>query len=166
MSTTTLSTYPCNRNKRSNAMKENKLIIESLNELLSDFQIYYQNLRGFHWNIQGKAFFELHVKFEELYNDAAMKIDEIAERILTIGGVPLHSFEDYLSHAQLQGVKNIHDAETSVQTVVDNLTDLLAKEKNIREVAGENQDHASEDLLATFIEEQEKTLWMYKAWLK
>mgnify|MGYP000365570795 CR=1 FL=1 len=147
-------------------MKENKVIVSSLNELLSDFQIYYQNLRGFHWNIQGKAFFELHVKFEELYTDAAVKIDEIAERILTVGGVPLHSFDDYLSHAQLKVAKNVHDAETSVSTVVDNLSTLLTKEKELRITAGENQDHATEDLLATLIEEQEKTLWMYKAWLK
>ena len=75
-------------------MNSEKLIIE-LNQLLSDFHIYYQNTRGFHWNIKGKRFFELHVKFEELYTEALTSIDEIAERILTIGGTPLHAFDDY-----------------------------------------------------------------------
>ena len=72
-------------------------IANTLNELLASFQTYYQNLRGIHWNIKGKRFFELHAKFEELYNDANIKVDEIAERVLTLGHVPLHTFEDYLN---------------------------------------------------------------------
>lgn len=147
-------------------MKENKIIIEKLNELLSDFQIYYQNLRGFHWNIQGKEFFELHVKFEELYTDTAMKIDEIAERILTIGGVPLHSFDDYLATARIKSVKNVHDGETSVTTIVQNLTHILDQEKELKSLAGESGDSGTEDQMSALIEAQEKTLWMYKAWLK
>ncbi|WP_420582250.1 Dps family protein [Reichenbachiella sp.] len=147
-------------------MKENKVIINKLNELLADFQIYYQNLRGFHWNIQGKAFFELHVKFEELYTDAAMKVDEIAERILTVGGVPLHGFEDYLATAQIKPVKNVHDGETAVQTIVSNLEHIVSVERSLKELAGESGDSGTEDQMSALIEEQEKTLWMYKAWLK
>src|SRR6478736_2597194 len=73
-----------------------------LNVLLSNFQVYYQNLRGLHWNIRGKRFFDLHVKFEELYNDSQLKIDMIAERVLTLGGVPLHTFEDYMKENKLK----------------------------------------------------------------
>lgn len=147
-------------------MKENKLIIEKLNELLADFQIYYQNLRGFHWNIQGKEFFELHAKFEELYTDAAMKVDEIAERILTVGGVPLHSFDDYVATAQIKPVKGVHDGTASVKTVVSNLEQIVVQEKALKEIAGEASDGGTEDQMSALIEEQEKTLWMYKAWLK
>ncbi|WP_456460532.1 Dps family protein [Reichenbachiella sp.] len=147
-------------------MKENKIIIDKLNNLLADFQIYYQNLRGFHWNIQGKAFFELHMKFEELYTDAAMKVDEIAERILTVGGVPLHGFEDYLATAQIKPVKNVHDAETAVKTIVSNLEQIVSVERVLKELAGESGDSGTEDQMSALIEEQEKTLWMYKAWLK
>jgi len=147
-------------------MKENKIIIDKLNALLADFQIYYQNLRGFHWNIQGKEFFELHVKFEELYTDAAMKVDEIAERILTVGGTPLHSFEDYLATAHIKPVKHVHDGETSVKTVVANLEHIVSHEKEIKDLAGENNDGGTEDQMSALVEEQEKTLWMYKAWLK
>ena len=60
-----------------------------LNGLLANYQLFYQNLRGLHWNIKGKEFFELHLKFEELYEDAVIKVDEIAERILTLEGDPL-----------------------------------------------------------------------------
>ena len=67
-----------------------------LNNLLANFQVYYQNMRGLHWNIKGKNFFELHVKFEELYLDAQEKIDMIAERILTLEDTPLNTFKAYL----------------------------------------------------------------------
>ena len=71
--------------------KTERLVI-NLNGLLSNFQVYYQNLRGLHWNIKGKSFFKLHVKFEEYYTYSQEKIDLIAERILTLGGNPLHTF--------------------------------------------------------------------------
>ena len=70
-----------------------------LNQLLADYQVFYQNLRGLHWNIKGKEFFELHVKFEEYYDDAVTKIDEIAERILTLEGEPFHTCLLYTSDA-------------------------------------------------------------------
>ncbi len=141
-------------------------ITNELNTLLANYQLYYQNLRGFHWNIQGRDFFELHAKFEELYNDAAVKIDEVAERILTIDEMPLHSFADYLERAQVTPVTGVHDGETAVKTVVDNLTAIVEQQKNIRKYAEDAEDGATADMMATFIEEQEKTLWMYKAWLK
>jgi len=142
------------------------LTIEKLNNLLADYQIYYQNLRGFHWNIQGRDFFELHAKFEELYNDSALKIDEIAERILTIGGIPTHSFQDYLNISTIPPIKNIHNGETAVKTIVSNLEMLVSREREIKEIAENTADSGTEDQMSAFIEEQEKTLWMYKAWLK
>lgn len=141
-------------------------LIKSLNGLLSDYQIYYQNLRGFHWNIQGRDFFELHLKFEELYNDATIKIDEVAERILTIGGMPLHSFEDYLHNSKIEVVKNVHNGEKAVITIIANLSSIVEVEKSIKNLAEEINDSGTADMVSAFIELQEKTLWMYKAWLK
>ena len=74
-------------------IEKSKKVAENLNDLLSNYQLFYMNLRGFHWNIKGKKFFELHLKFEELYNDALIKVDEIAERILTLSETPFHSFK-------------------------------------------------------------------------
>jgi len=141
-------------------------ITNQLNDLLANYQIYYQNLRGFHWNIQGREFFELHVKFEELYNDAAIKIDEVAERILTIDATPLHSYADYLETATIDARTNVHRGELAVEIIVQNLTFLVEQQKEIRKNAEEHDDGATADMMATFIEEQEKTLWMFKAWLK
>ena len=77
--------------------QSSELLADKLNELLANYQLFYINTRGFHWNIKGEKFFELHAKFEELYNDLFLKIDEIAERILTLGHTPLHSYEDYMA---------------------------------------------------------------------
>jgi starvation-inducible DNA-binding protein len=146
---------------------ENKTqIAAALNNLLANYQIYYQNLRGFHWNIQGRDFFELHIKFEELYNDAAIKIDEVAERILTIDQTPLHSFADYLEAADLKPLTEVREGKVAVTAVVEDLTRLVVQQKSIRVSAEDGNDGATADMMATFIEEQEKTLWMYKAWLK
>ncbi len=139
---------------------------KKLNTLLANYQIYYQNLRGLHWNIQGKHFFELHAKFEELYNDTAVRIDDIAERILTIEETPLHTFEDYLKSAEIKPCKNVHDGEKAVKVIVENLSYIIKEQKKAERLAEENGDGATADLLAAFNEAQEKTLWMYKAWLK
>ncbi len=147
-------------------MEKRAEIATDLNKLLANYQIYYQNLRGFHWNIQGRDFFELHVKFEELYNDAAIKIDEVAERILTIDHTPLHSFADYLETATLKPVRGVHKGEPAVKALVDNLIQIVGQQKDIRAKAEDGDDGATADMMATFVEEQEKTLWMYKAWLK
>lgn len=146
-------------------MAQNNIAIE-LNKLLANYQIYYQNLRGFHWNIQGRDFFELHVKFEELYTDTAVKIDAVAERILTIEGTPLHSFADYLDNATIKATTGVVRGEPAVKTIVDNLTTLVEQQKEVRTLAEGNGDVTTGDLLATFVEEQEKTLWMFKSWLK
>jgi starvation-inducible DNA-binding protein len=147
-------------------MKDRTKLTEQLNLLLADFQMYYQNLRGFHWNIQGRNFFELHVKFEELYNDTAIKVDEVAERILTIGATPMHSFSDYIDQASIKAATNIHHGETAVNTIIKNINSIIERERTIQELAEEVGDTGSGDMISAFIEEQEKTLWMFNAWLK
>lgn len=138
---------------------------EQLNELLSNFQLYYQNLRGFHWNIKGSNFFELHAKFEELYRDAQEKIDEIAERILTLGQAPLHTFEDYLNTAEVKVHKSQSNDRETVQALVEILHALLSKERELLKTAEEANDEGTTDMITTFIAEQEKTVWMLRAWL-
>lgn len=140
-------------------------IIESLNELLSNFQVYYQNLRGLHWNIKGKRFFDLHVKFEELYTDAQEKIDLLAERILTLGGVPLHTFEDYLANNKLKIGNNIHKDEIAIELIAENISGLLKIERAILKASSEIDDDGTNSMIGDFVGEQEKMLWMLKAWL-
>jgi len=136
---------------------------EKLNELLASFQVYYQNLRGFHWNVKGKLFFTLHGKFEELYDDAAEKVDEVAERILTLGGKPLHTFDDYLKTSKIAVVKDEHDGLKLVEAAIDNISTLIRLEREIIPVAEKIDDEGTASLMSDFISEQEKTVWMLKA---
>lgn len=147
-------------------VEDSSMIINELNKLLSNYQVYYQNLRGIHWNIRGKRFFELHVKFEELYNDSQLKVDAIAERILTIGGKPLHTFEDYIQHNTLRIGKNISQDEKAVQLIVDSLSDLLKIEREILNKTDDIGDEGTNSMMSDFITEQEKTIWMMNAWLE
>ncbi|MEO8932824.1 MAG: Dps family protein [Xanthomarina sp.] len=142
-----------------------KDIAKDVNNLLANFQIYYQNLRGIHWNIKGKRFFDLHVKFEELYTDANMKVDEIAERILTLGETPLHTFSDYTKLAKVPIGKNISQDEKAVGLIIDSLSELLKIERQILKKTDEAGDEGTNSMMSDFITEQEKTMWMMKAWL-
>lgn len=142
-----------------------KKIANQLNDLLANFQIYYQNLRGIHWNIKGKNFFDLHVKFEELYTDANMKVDAIAERVLTLGETPLHTFEDYTNVAKVPVGQNISNDENAVELIVNSLTELLQIERDILNASDEANDEGTNSMMSDFITEQEKTVWMMNAWL-
>lgn len=144
--------------------KEAEILAAELNILLANFQIYYQNLRGLHWNIRGKRFFDLHLKFEELYNDSQIKIDLIAERVLTLDGIPLHTFEDYIKYNKLEIGKNIHIDEKAIELIVSCLSKLLTIERVILKKSGEIDDEGTNSMMSDFILEQEKTIWMLNAW--
>ncbi|WP_438973314.1 Dps family protein [Polaribacter sp.] len=139
--------------------------VDHLNSLLANFQIYYQNLRGLHWNIKGKNFFDLHTKFEEFYTDSQIKIDEIAERILTLQGKPLHTFSDYIAHNNVPVGKDISNDEEAVKLVISSLSELLKMERSILELSDTIGDEGTNAMMSDFISEQEKTIWMLNSWL-
>ena len=145
--------------------EKSQKVINLLNELLANYQIYYQNLRGFHWNVRGNRFFVLHAKFEELYNDAIEKVDEIAERVLTLGGVPLHSYAAYAKVATLEAKENVTDGDECLRGVVENIQVLLKQERELLQVAVEIGDDGTQDVFSSYISEQEKLLWMLNAYL-
>ena len=147
-----------------NAQKSQQ-VAESLNQLLANFQVYYQNLRGFHWNVKGNRFFVLHAKFEELYNDAVEKVDELAERILTLGHTPLHSYAAYARVASLKAVENVSDGDACLQAVLNDLAVLIRQDREIIALASEAGDDGTQDLLTPYISQQEKLVWMLCAYL-
>ncbi|QCR21050.1 Dps family protein [Pontibacter sp. SGAir0037] len=141
-------------------------LAEKLNVLLANYQLFYINARGFHWNIAGEKFFELHAKFEELYNDAIVKIDEIAERILTLGHTPLHTFTSYLETSTIKEVSNVSEGRQAVQEVLNSFSVLISSERELLELAGDANDEGTNALMSDYIREQEKLVWMYSAYLK
>ncbi len=142
-----------------------KKVSAELQNLLADFQLYYTNLRGFHWNIVGKQFFRLHDQFEELYDEASDQIDEIAERILMLGETPNHNFSDYLKVSEIKETGVVTDGRETVKLVLDYLKVLITKERKIVELAGEANDEVTADLMVGYLEGQEKTIWMLTAYL-
>jgi starvation-inducible DNA-binding protein len=136
-----------------------------LNDLLTNLQLFYMNTRGFHWNIKGEKFFELHLKFEELYTDLQLKIDEVAERVLTLGETPTHSYSQYLKTAAVKEQVNVSDGKQAVQHILDTFKVLLQKERVILELSAETNDEGTNALMSDYIRQQEKLVWMYSSYL-
>lgn len=145
---------------------ETKSLAEKLNHLLANYQVFYMNVRGFHWNITGEKFFELHAKFEELYNDLVVKVDEVAERILTLGHTPLHTFSDYTSITTVKEAKNISGGKEAMQSILESFKTMIALQREIADAASESGDEGTNALMSDYIREQEKMVWMYSAYLK
>ncbi len=141
------------------------LLAEKLNYLLADYVTLYQNVRGFHWNIRGDKFFELHAKFEELYNDLFIKIDEVAERVLTLGKTPLHTFEDFMRFSNIKPAKNISEGTECVASILDSFEKIIARQRELLEFSGNADDEGTNALMSDYIREQEKLVWMYSAFL-
>lgn len=146
-------------------MEKNIATIEKLNELLATYQIHYQNLRGLHWNIKGVNFFELHLKYEELYTRTQLIIDDLAERILTLGGAPLHSYSSYLAKSVLKENNTIHEGKIGMEYLVHAQTQLLELERDLMYISNENEDEGTNALMSDLVREKEKTNWMFTAWL-
>jgi starvation-inducible DNA-binding protein len=144
---------------------KSKSLAEGLNQLLADYMMFYQNTRGLHWNIKGEKFFELHLKFEELYTNLLLKVDDIAERILTLGGTPLHTFDDYQKTTQIKSIKNISDGNTGITNVLDSFKTIIIKQRFLLNLAAETDDEGTNALMSDYIREQEKLVWMYSSFL-
>lgn len=144
---------------------KSKELADLLNDLLANYSLFYQNTRGYHWNIKGKKFFELHVKFEELYNDLFVKIDEVAERILTLGETPKHDFSDYQKQSEVKETGEVSDGDIAVQQILDTFAILIKKQRVILDLSGDISDEGTNSMMSDYIREQEKLVWMYTAFL-
>lgn len=145
--------------------EKSKDLASLLNDLLANYSIFYQNSRGYHWNIKGEKFFELHLKFEELYNNLFIKIDDVAERILTLGFSPEHQFSSYAAHAEIKESSDVSDGKNAVAEILNAFKILIKKQRHILAVASEIDDEGTSALMSDNIREQEKLVWMYSAFL-
>jgi starvation-inducible DNA-binding protein len=136
-----------------------------MNSLLATYQVHYQNLRAIHWNIKGPNFFELHLKYEELYTRTQVIIDDLAERILTLGITPLHRFKDYLKNSKLEENPTIHDGKEGMTYILKAQETILGLEREILAVSDELGDEGTNSMMSDLVREKEKTNWMFAAWL-
>jgi len=140
-------------------------VANGLQLLLADYHIFYMNVRGYHWNVKGKPFFQLHEKFESYYVSIAEKIDEIAERLVQLDAVPVSSFSACLKMARLKEENANIASEEMVQNLLKGFKHLIAAQREILKEADASDDVATASLLEGHITEQEKTVWMLSAWL-
>lgn len=123
-------------------------VAKELQTLLADFQLFYTNLRGFHWNIKGPSFQQLHEMYEEMYDDTADKVDEVAERILMLGKTPAHNFSDYLKVATIKETGVVSDSVEIAKIILDNIKSLIAQERKVMNLANEGDDEASAAMMS------------------
>lgn len=145
-----------------NADSSAKLATE-LNNLLASYQVFYTNVRGYHWNIKGVSFFELHAKFEEIYDDLVVKVDEIAERILTLGHVPHNGFSQYLQSSLIKEDLGAQSAQHCLTGTLEGFKILLKQQREILNLANEADDEGTASQMSDYIKEQEKQVWMFSA---
>lgn len=142
-----------------------KKIAEKLNLLLANYSVFYQNTRGAHWNIKGEQFFTLHPKFEELYNGLVLKIDEIAERILTLGAIPTHNYSEYLNVSSIKESKEVSDGNKCVENILDSFKIVINLQRELLNITDKAGDEGTNSQMSDYITEQEKEVWMYNAYL-
>lgn len=144
---------------------KSKSLADGLNNLLVDYMMFYQNTRGLHWNIKCEKFFELHLKFEELYTNLLLKVDEVAERILTLGATPLHTFDDYKSTAKIKSVKKLSDGKQGVQAILEAFEIIMVRQRERLKLSADAHDEGPNALMSDYMREQEKLVWMYSSYL-
>lgn len=145
--------------------EKSKELANKLNALLAAYSVFYQNTRGYHWNIKGDKFFELHQKFQDLYNDLLLKIDEVAERILTLGYSPDHRYSLYIKESIIKESQPVTDGDTAVSQVLEAHKHLITMQREILALAGQIDDEGTSALMSDYIRQQEKNVWMYSAFL-
>ncbi|WP_373766177.1 Dps family protein [Glaesserella sp.] len=138
-------------------------LAKELNNLLATYQVFYTNVRGYHWNIKGVSFFELHAKFEEIYDDLVVKVDEIAERILTLGHTPANAFSQYLNVSLIKEHIGVSSAQECLTGTLEGFKTLLKQQREILALANEAEDEGTASQMSDYIKEQEKLVWMFSA---
>jgi len=140
-------------------------VIAHLNQQLANCNVLYVKLQHHHWYVQGESFFVLHSKFQELYEQLPPVIDEIAERILTIGGEPIGTLKQFLEHATLDEAKQGASAEQMVIQLMKDYSQLAEEMKQGIQLAETNGDPSTADLYTGLVSSFEKTVWMLRSYL-
>ncbi|MEE6451144.1 Dps family protein [Gottfriedia acidiceleris] len=142
-----------------------KTTVDVLNKQIADWNILFVKLHNYHWYVKGPNFFTLHTKFEEFYNEASLHIDELAERVLIIGGKPLATMREYLDTSSLKEANKNITSDEMVQDITKDYKYLIEELKDGMEIAGAENDSVTHDLLLAIREQLAKHVWMLTAYL-
>lgn len=136
-----------------------------LNQELANWTVLYTKLHNYHWYVKGSNFFTLHAKFEELYTETAGYIDEIAERILTIGGEPVATLKETLELSSIEEANGTENADEMVKSLLQDFIILDKEIAAVIEAAQEGNDEATGDLFLGIKSALEQHIWMFKAYI-
>lgn len=140
-------------------------ITHALNSVLANYSIHFQKLRNFHWNVKGSDFFDLHAEFESQYKEALENIDEIAERIRIFSETPFSNMQEYLRHSEIKEASTDVTSDLMIRELLNDYRVLLQYMSAVIEIAGEQQDAGTENLIKGFIRKIEKHHWMLTSFL-
>lgn len=136
-----------------------------LNKLVATWSVLYTKLHNYHWYVNGPSFFTLHTKFEELYNEVTLNLDEVAERILSKGGKPVATLKEHLELSHIDEATGNETTEQMVEIIIADFKTIMNALKEAMEQAAEDGDDRTEDLLNANYQILEKHAWMLSAFL-
>ncbi|MGG1676759.1 Dps family protein [Neobacillus sp. NRS-1170] len=140
-------------------------LVDVLNKQISNWSVLYMKLHNYHWYVKGGQFFTLHAKFEEFYNEAGLHVDELAERLLAIGGNPVATMKECLEISSIQEATGAESAEEMVQSIINDFSIIIGEIKEGMSLAGELDDETTGDMLLAIHSGLEKHVWMLTAFL-
>jgi len=138
---------------------------KELNKQVATWSVMYTKLHNFHWYVKGPQFFTLHAKFEELYNEATLHMDEIAERLLTLGGKPVATLTEQLELSEIAEATGKESTDQMVESLVNDFDKIMKSLKKGMEEAAKDGDDMTEDILNAVYQSIEKHQWMLNAFL-
>lgn len=139
-------------------------VTKKLNTILADYHVIYGHLHALHWNLEGKQFFTVHEKLQEMYEALAEMIDDVAERILTLGNRPPTTFKEYLELSSLDELPSRkYDSDEAAKLVIADLDYQIASLRALIETSGEHNDEGTADFAVEMLRGFEKQRWLWSA---
>ncbi|MGZ9583266.1 Dps family protein [Paenibacillus marinisediminis] len=136
-----------------------------LNQQVANLNMMYVKLHNYHWFVKGSNFFTLHEKFEELYDEMTAKMDEVAERLLTIGGQPYATLKEYVAHATIQEAAGNESSEQMLKQLIADFNQLVNEFGAASNEADNLGDKVTADMFVSMSADLEKHVWMLSAYL-
>lgn len=143
--------------------KDRKTVCKGLSKLLADSYLLYLKTQNYHWNVTGKMFQPLHTLFEEQYKEMAEAVDEIAERIRTLGEFAPGSFASFLKVTSIREENSIPTAEEMIHNLVQGNEAVVTTARQIVAEANECEDDVTTDLMVERMQIHEKNAWMLRS---
>ncbi|MEH7302689.1 Dps family protein [Neobacillus drentensis] len=140
-------------------------LVDVLNKQIANWSVLYIKLHNYHWYVKGENFFTLHTKFEEFYNEAGLHVDELAERLLAVGGNPVATMKECLKLSSIEEASGKESASDMVQSIINDFSIITGELKEGMSTAEELDDETTGDMLLAIHSGLEKHIWMLNAYL-